>query len=105
MVNGNDELAFSCGGEEVKHSSEDIKEGVGNEGPFPNLKEGKTFSARTFLRGADAVELTLFRENEGLTRVDRLRLEGELTCVHGPSFRSLTQKKWDACQLLLRFPG
>lgn len=55
MTVGNDVSAvgwsFCSGGEEAKHSSGDIKDAEGNEGPFPNLNGGRRFSARAFFKG------------------------------------------------------
>lgn len=48
--------SFCCGGDEAKHSSADIEDGGGNEGPFPNLKGGRRLSPRTFFEGTDVVE-------------------------------------------------
>ena len=60
MTTGNDVFvgswSFSGGGEEAKHSSGDITDGEGNEGPFPNLNGGRRFSGRPPFKGTAVVD-------------------------------------------------
>lgn len=84
---------FCCGGEDAKHSSADINDGGGNEGPLLKLnggKGGRRFSALLFFFMSTEVEWTLVRDSEGL-KIGLLRLENMLE-VMTESLDELTQE-------------
>ena len=60
ITTGNDVFvvswSLSDGGEEAKHSSGDVTDDEGNEGPIPNLNGGRRFSARPLFEGTAVVE-------------------------------------------------
>lgn len=83
---------FCCGGEDAKHSSADIKDGGGNEGPLLKLKGGKggrRFSALLIFMSTE-VEWSLVRDSEDL-KIGLLRLYNMLE-VMAESLDELTQE-------------
>lgn len=58
--------------EDAKHSSVDIKDKEGTEGPLLNLNGGH--SVRADFKETDVVVRPLVRDNEGLIKEDLLRL-------------------------------